>query len=82
MNKAKVFCYFNLPLYYYFQGNDSSICKNFKNKNFVDEYDAFDNIKSFESNRSKQNLRYIHFLIIRYIDLLYEGRYLNNERVS
>lgn len=44
---AKCFVFVDLPYYYYYQKNTNSITKNYKDKNFIDEYDALQEMRLY-----------------------------------
>lgn len=82
LRRAKTFCYVDSPLYFYFQGNTGSICKNFGKKNFVDHYDAFEGMKDFFETDDVIRKDFIHFLIIQYLDLINKSKLINDKSLS
>lgn len=70
----------NAPYYFYYQ-NQSSICHNFKKKNFEDMYDALNNIRIYFSNR-KDIVPYCNeFILYEYRTLVIKAQELNDEDV-
>lgn len=70
LDKCKCFVYLNLPYYYYYKKNDNSISNNYKKKNFLDEYDAINEIqKYFEGKKTiEQELKL--FCIYHYLSMI------------
>lgn len=82
LDRAKVFCFIDLPYYYYFQNNEGSICKNFGKKNYFDQIDAFAAMENFFKNNTNIKSSFTHFLIFQYLDLINRGRRLKNNDVD
>ncbi len=82
LRKARIFSFIPVKYYFYFKGNTSSICFNFKKKNFIDKKDAFEAmICNLYSNEDIQ-IQLIHFLILQYLDLISNGRRLKDSEVN
>ena len=78
LKKTNTFCYVDIPIYFYNQGNANSICKNFRKKNFIDEYDAFEQMKKEFELSNEVKIDFIHFLIFQYLNLIYLGKQLDD----
>lgn len=69
LDRCKTFVYVDVPYYFYLQ-HDKSIMHNYKEKNFVDEYDALNGILDYFAGRDEIYDYVLKFALFHYLGLL------------
>lgn len=78
LDACNTFAFIDLPYYFYFQGNNESICNNYREKNFIDETNAYFSMYSYFNNDETVINELISFILVQLRHAIYKGRKINN----
>lgn len=82
MDRCNKLVYLNAPYYFYYQSNASSICKNYSEKNFNDEFDAMKSIQEYFQNRQTLYDDVVAFCAYHYKSMLIRPIEHNTENLK